>query len=148
MKKRYTKLETAEDIEDVRSMRLTIEELELIDIRRDYEALRKAYFKGIAMPPVGHVGIQFVGGEVLAGLMGTGSEHDYLGYCARNLSPHSGLILLRKHAGKVQTRMSLIHEMAHISAEVQFGRRSHGHGKLWQGEMRRLALAGAMENWW
>lgn len=148
MKNKYSKLETREDIEAVRQMRLTLEELELIDVRRDYEALRKAYFKRIPMPKVEHIAILFVQPSVLAGLAGTGSARDYLGFCVPNLSPHTGLLLLAKGQGKVQTRYSLIHEMCHVSAEIKYGPRSHGHGKLWQREMHRVTRAGALDNWW
>jgi len=145
--KKYTTLDNRDEIDRVRSMKLTLEELELVDIRRDYKALRSAYFKDSKLPPVEHVAIQFVDAKVICGLDGDGEERDYLGMCVDGLAPHAGMILIAKGKGMNQTRFTLLHEMAHIAVEIRY-KRPMGHGPVWQREMQRLARAGAFANWW
>ncbi|MGH9540909.1 MAG: SprT-like domain-containing protein [Terriglobales bacterium] len=44
-----------------------------------------------------------------------------------------------------EARMTLLHEMAHVSTWARGGR---VHGRAWRLEMRRLARVGAMDRWW
>lgn len=145
--KKYTTLEDQDDIDRVREMKLTLEELELVDIRRDYKALRNAYFKDSKLPPVEHVAILFVDGKVICGVEGEGESNDYLGYCVDHLAPYTAMILILRGCGRHQTRMTLLHEMAHIAVEIRY-KRPMGHGPVWQREMLRLAKIGAFANWW
>lgn len=128
-------------------MKLTLEELELVDIRRDYKALRQAYFRSSRLPPVEHVAILFVESRVIAGIEDGDVSEAYLGCCIDHLAPQAGMILITRGIGRQQTRLTLLHEMAHIAVEIRH-RRPMGHGAVWQREMLRLARAGAFANWW
>lgn len=147
MKKTYTTLDSRDEIDRVRAMKLTLEELELVDIRRDYKALRLAYFKHSRLPPVEHVAIQFVDRRVISGIEDGDISETYLGCCVDHLAPHAGMILITQGIGRQQTRLTLLHEMAHIAVEIRH-KRPMGHGAIWQAEMLRLAKIGAFANWW
>ena len=45
-----------------------------------------------------------------------------------------------------QTRLTLLHEMAHMKVNLKFGR-AMGEGKNWNKEMHRLMRLGAFDGW-
>lgn len=116
-------------------MQLTLDELELINIRRDYRILRKQYFPKDHLPPVERVAILFAGIDALGA-----SIDDVLRF-------QLGVIIIQKGIGSTRTRWTLLHEMAHLAVNIRH-KRSMGHGRLWQREMMRLARLGAFDNYW
>ena len=133
----------SEDIEDMRKMVLTIRELRLIDIRRDYRAIRKRYF-GNSIPLVDEVAIVFVSGKIMESIF---DEH-CLGFCVEAELHHVGLsvIAIAEDSNPVETRLTLLHEMAHLKVEAKWNR-NMGHGKYFKKEARRLMAAGALDDW-
>ena len=136
----------ASEIERMRKMVPTVEELRIIDLMRDYRAVRKNFF-GNSIPPVEEVLIRFLprremdrmgGSDNIAGLCSFGS------HCGL---PSTKAILLVDDLHVIETRITLLHEMAHMKVNLKCGRQMK-HGKTWQKEMRRLASAGAFDNWW
>lgn len=128
-----------DEVVRIRKMVPTIRELRIIDLMRDYRAIRKRYF-GKSIPEVESVAISLVLGSVLENIYDEGC----LGL---NINHDAYVILIAEQSSVNETRMTLLHEMAHIKVEIKWNR-SMGHGKYWQAEMKRLARRGAFEAWW
>jgi hypothetical protein len=124
----------------------TMGELRIIGLMRDYTEIRKRYY-GSKIPPVNKVTLKYVPedelkrlakGEESYGMCLVGKFHKenlpYLIYLADDLYP-------------TEERMTLLHEMAHLSVNIAH-RRLMMHGKAWKNEMKRLARLGAFDNWW
>jgi hypothetical protein len=127
-------------------MRPTIPELRLIDLMRDYRAIRKGYF-GTTIPAVEDVMIRFLSKKEISRFVG---KDEILGACLAGKyekCPFPYVIAICDDLNVNETRMTLLHEMAHMKVDIKFSR-ARGHGKHWQAEMKRLARAGAFENWW
>lgn len=128
----------------LREMRPTLDELLLIDLRRDYAVFRKRWF-GNSIPPVE---------EVILGLanrkqMSMASGRECLGFCIPGSSKESEMpvIVINKTGPDCERANTLLHEMAHVKVERKFGR-DMWHGTHWQAEMKRLARIGAFKNIW
>jgi SprT-like family protein len=133
-----------DEIARMKKMVPTIRELSVIDLMRDYRALRGRHF-GKRVPPVEEVAFALVPGRVLSDIFDEGC----LGFNVEGASKHvaASVIVIAKESSINETRMTLIHEMAHVSVEGKWNR-SMGHGKYWQREMKRLAKSGAFDPWW
>ena len=137
------------EIERLKDMVPTIAELRIIDLMRDYRAIRNAYF-GETIPPTEEVLLRFLPRDEIARLSGF-DDKDTDGLCSfgkfsKSIScPKS--ILLADDLRVSETRITLLHEMAHMKVDTKFGR-PMGHGENWKKEMRRLAEAKAFDNWW
>ena len=146
-KRKRTKSKLSDhEIERIREMIPTIDELRIIDIRRDYRAIRKARF-GNSIPAVEHVLIALMPRIEMKRMSG---EKDVEGAClsgfaGKLLTPY--VIALADDLKVSDQRITLLHEMAHLKVNIKFGR-SMGHGKQWKKEMRRLAAAGAFDDYW
>ena len=130
-------------------MRPTKSELMLIDLMRDYASLRRWLFAN-SIPPVEEVLLKFLPRNEIARLSGF-DDNETDGLCSFGKItasiPCPKSILLSDDLSVRETRMTLIHEMAHMKVDIEF-QRPMGHGKKWQKEMKRLARLGAFENWW
>ena len=139
------KLPTSE-VERIKAMVPTIEELRIIDLMRDYRAIRKNFF-GNSIPPVEEVLLRFLPRKEINRL---GGDNDIAGVCC--FGEYYGVaaakvILLADDLHICETRITLLHEMAHMKVNTKYGRNMK-HGEIWKKEMRRLAAAGAFDNWW
>jgi hypothetical protein len=126
----------------------TIAELRVIDLMRDYEAIRKRRY-GNTIPPVEEVAIKFVPRKELNRLSGF-DDNDTEAYCScgkHKGTPVPQTILLADDLREDKIRISLLHEMGHFKVNLKFGR-SMGHGEYWLKEMRHLAAVGEMDAWW
>lgn len=137
-----------DEAERIREMVPTIAELRDIDLQRDYRAIRKRRY-GNTIPPVEEIIIKFIPRKELARLSGFNDDDtDAFCSCGKHKgTPVPQAILLADDLREDDTRMRLLHEMAHIKVNLKFGR-SMGHGIHWQKEMQRLAVAGEMAAWW
>jgi hypothetical protein len=140
---RLSKLE----IDRLKGMTPTIDELRVVDLMRDYRAVRKAYF-GSSIPPVEEVLIRFLPAYELARFC-PGHDPDTEGAClagkyGKDLFPY--VLVLANDLNVRDTRFTLLHEMAHMKVNKKFGRKM-GEGKHWKKEMRRLMAAGALDGW-
>ena len=130
-------------------MRPTKPELLLIDLMRDYRAIRNAYF-GNTIPPTEEVLLRFLPREEIGRLSGY-DDKETDGLCSFGkfsksiVCPKS--ILLADDLKPAEARITLLHEMAHMKVDIKFNR-PMGHGKHFQKEMQRLAKCGAFANWW
>ena len=145
MKKSSFKIPSSE-VERIRAMVPTVAELRDIDLARDYRAVRKNYF-GNSIPPVEEVLIRFMPRNEMNRL---GAADDIAG--VSSFGEHRGFttvktVLLADDLHTFDIRITLLHEMAHLKVNLKFGR-NMGHGENWKKEMRRLAAAGAFDNWW
>lgn len=138
---------TSEDKERIRGMKPTLRELRIIDLLRDYKALRSRHF-GTRVPPVNEISIGLYSKEYL-NKMTFGECRAFAAANKLGIGIYSGwLIGLGEHRDDVETRQDLIHEMCHVSVNIKF-RKNMWHGEHWKKEMRRLAAAGAYDdNWW
>lgn len=146
MMKKTTKLCKAE-VERLKAMVPTVNELRIIDLMRDYRAVRKAYF-GNSIPPVEEILIRFLPAYELARFC---PDHDpntegacLAGKYGNDLFPY--VLVLADDLNVRDTRYTLLHEMAHMKVNKKFGRKM-GEGKCWKKEMRRLMAAGALDGW-
>jgi hypothetical protein len=124
----------------------TIRELRIIDMMRDYRAVRDRYF-GETIPPVEKVAFLFLD---KTGMEQLGDYDDLLGVCWHRHNRHwSAPVVfgLWEDNGESQMRITLIHEMAHAKVNREH-KRDMGHGKYWKNEMKRLAKVGAFDDWW
>jgi hypothetical protein len=129
-------------------MRPTIPELRIIDLMRDYKAIRNAYF-GESIPPVEEVILRFLPRDEIARLSGF-DDKDTDGLCSfgkfSKSIPCLKSIVLADDLKTSEIRITLLHEMAHMKVDRKFDR-AMGHGKNFKKEVRRLMAAGAFDNW-
>jgi hypothetical protein len=135
-----------DEVARIKEMVPTVAELRIIDLMRDYTAVRKCYF-GNSIPPIEMVLIGFMPATEMRRI-GAGMEAD--GACLAGKV--AGLITcyaitLSDDLRVSETRITLLHEMAHLKVNIKFGRQMK-HGEHWKKEMRRLAAAGAFDDWW
>ncbi len=145
-KKSSVKLPKAE-VERLKDMVPTIAELRIIDLMRDYNVLRKRHF-GKTIPPVEEISIRFLPRNEMDRL-GRSTGRDIDGYCSCGVyqgAPIPQTLALADDLDVIQTRHSLIHEMAHLKVNLKAGR-AMGEGKHWKKEIRRLVAAGAYDGW-
>jgi hypothetical protein len=133
------------EIERIKEIIPTLSELRIIDLMRDYRAVRNAYF-GNAIPPVEEVLIRFLPRREMKRLGGS-DEEDVDGLCAHG--EYKGCatvktILLADDLRVSEIGITLRHEMAHMKVNTKFNRKM-GEGKYWKKEIRRLFVAGAYE---
>ena len=136
----------SDEVARIKEMVPTVDELRIIDLMRDYRAVRSLYF-GKSIPPVEEVLIGFMPSREMRRI-GAGVDSD--GACLAGRV--AGLITcyaitLSDDLRANETRITLLHEMAHLKVNIKFGRQMK-HGEHWKKEMRRLAAAGAFDNWW
>lgn len=143
MKRTYNTIHGAEDKDFLRKMKLTLAELERIDILRDYDVLKRRYFKRSRLPDVDHVAILFVSQKTMQAF--APHEGETLGMCLDDFSPYTAVIWMTRGISRDETRRTLLHEMAHIAVAAKYGRKAMNHGKYWKAEMRRLMRAGAFD---
>ena len=137
-----------DEVKRLKEMQPYISELRLIDLMRDYRGIRNYYF-GNSIPPTEEVLLRFLPRDEIARLSGF-DDKDTDGLCSFGMSlgcPCPKSILLADDLRTAETRITLLHEMAHMKVDVKYGRHM-GHGKKWQNEMKRLAKLGALEAWW
>lgn len=132
-----------EDKKFLRSLKPTIEELRLLDIRRQYAWYRKQYF-GNRVPLVDQVSIVFLPDK----LTKFDGESNYGFFTALDIEDGARQIFIAvcESLERFETYRTLLHEMAHVS--VDRVHKNHGHGKMFQTEMKRLARTGAMKLLW
>ena len=147
MKKSSRSKLSPDEAKRIKAMVPTIDELRIIDLMRDYRAIRKNYY-GNSIPPVEKMLIRFFPREEIVKLSGYDDEHTdglscwgkYKGFLVPTM------ILLPDDLKICETRISLLHETAHIKVNLKFGR-NMGHGKNFDREIRRLAAVGAYDGW-
>ena len=135
-----------EEVESIKEMVPTLRELRIIDLMRDYRAVRNRYF-GETIPPVEKVAFLFLD---QLGMEQIGAFEDSLGLCLCPTQFHKSapvILAFSEDNGVSQQRITLIHEMAHAKVNREH-KRDMGHGKFWQNEMKRLAKLGAFDDWW
>jgi hypothetical protein len=135
-----------EEVERIKEMVPTIAELRIIDLMRDYRAVRNKYF-GTSIPPVDEVLLRFLPRKEMNRL---GGADDIAGVCCHGEyagAAAAKVILLADDLHICETRITLLHEMAHMKVNTKCGRQMK-HGETWKKEMRRLAAAGAFDDWW
>lgn len=136
----------ASEIERIKSMVPTIAELRLIDLMRDYRAIRKAYY-GRTIPPVEEVVFKFLPRKELKRLVNTNDDVDAVcGFGMHRGTPTLKAIALAEDLTVEETRLRLLHETAHMKVNLKFGRMM-GEGKHFKKEQRRLVAAGAYDGW-
>jgi hypothetical protein len=146
MKRNSPKLPKSE-VSRLRDMVPTVDELRIIDLMRDYRAIRNRYF-GSSIPPVEDVMLRFIPRKELSRLVRS-EEDDIDAVCSFGM--HHGIpslkaIALADDLNVEETRLRILHEMAHMKVNLKFGRMM-GEGKHWKKEMRRLMAAGAFDGW-
>lgn len=137
-----------DEVDRLKEMVPTVDELRIIDLMRDYRAIRKRRY-GNTIPPIEEIAIKFVPRKELTRLSGF-DDNDTDAFCScgkHRGTPVPQTILLADDLREDDVRMRLLHEIAHIHVNLKFSR-SMGHGKNWQKEMQRLAAAGEMAAWW
>lgn len=134
------------EIERIRQVTPTVDELRIIDLRRDYRAVRNGYF-GKSIPPVEDVLLAFLSAKEMKRI-GAGREAAgscLAGFIKDRTAPYA--IVIQDDLSCHEIRITLLHEMAHLKVNIEFGQ-SMGHGNNWKREMRRLAASGAFDEWW
>jgi hypothetical protein len=133
---------TPEEVERIRSMTLTIRELMVIDLMRDYRAIRKRAF-GNSIPPAEAVGFCVVPEKLMTKTC-CGEAFEFC-YVPKDYK-FSGTIGMCECNSIEETRQSLLHAMAHLKINFKF-KRDMGHGKYFKAEMRRLVAVGELDDW-
>jgi len=131
------------DIEALRKLKLTIQEARRIRALRDYQAIKKKFF-GIAVPDVSSVSIVFISSKIMSKYF---RSEETVGCNLSGIGAILHIIAIDEDSTDSEYLMTLIHEMAHLKIDEKWKRRM-GHGKHWQNEMKRLAIAGAFEPLW
>jgi hypothetical protein len=137
----------ASEVERIREMVPTVDELRIIDLMRDYRSIRKNYF-GNSIPPTEEILIRFLPRNEMGRLSGS-KDRDTDGYCScgkHHGTPVPQTLSLVDDLDVNQTRITLLHEMAHMKVNTKFGR-AMKHGKNFKKELRRLMAAGAFDDW-
>ena len=135
------------EVERIKMVTPTIAELRIIDLIRDYRAIRKGYF-GNSIPPVEEVLIRFLPRKEMSRLA-RADDDDVDGLCLWGYylgSPVPRTILLADDLRVNETRVTLVHEMGHMKVNIKHKRNMH-HGKAFQKELTRLRIAGAYDGW-
>jgi len=127
----------------LKTLKPTLVEFRLIDIRRQYSYYRKRFF-GNRVPPIEFVAILFVSPKYMKQHFGV-SNKDYGFYVERDMEAF--FIGLNDTQERFESYRTLLHEMAHISIDRKF-KRVMGHGRHWKNEMKRLSNAGAYNLLW
>lgn len=136
-----------DEVTRLKEMVPTTAELRIIDVMRDYRAIRKRNF-GNTIPPVEEIAIRFLPRKEMDRLSGS-TDRDTDGYCScgkHHGTPVPQTLFLADDLDVTEIRHSIIHEMAHLKINLKFGR-AMGEGKYWKREIRRLAAAGAYDGW-
>lgn len=118
-------------------------------LKRYYRDFNQRYFGGSL--PASCV-VRFAGGREFPSQEVIGD----CGYLARRgrIPPDIGLAAKNRSEIRIRSSlrdyrafvvMTLLHEMVHLKLR---GRRCLEHGRSFNGEMRRLAAAGAFDRWW
>ena len=148
MKRKMVPKLPPDEVARIKEMAPTVDELRIIDVMRDYRAIRNARF-GKTIPPVELVFIRFIPRREMERFC-SAEDGMTIGAClaGRHLgSPMPYVIALAEDANVLESRFTLLHEMAHLKVNIKF-QRNMGHGRYWKREMRRLAAVGAMDDWW
>jgi hypothetical protein len=148
MKKKSSFKLPADEIERIKKMVPTVAELRIIDLMRDYRVVRKRYH-GTNIPPVELVNLRFLPRSEIKRLSGH-NDDETVGLCLCGKfrgAQEPFCIFVADDLSACETRITLVHETAHMKVNLKFGREM-GHGEQWKKEMRRLAAAGAFDNWW
>lgn len=124
--------------------RPTLDELILIDMRRDYAHYRAKYFSN-SIPPVDAMLFGVASVPTMARASGRGCYGFYVPSDTNDVGVMA--IVVSKDCDSALRGTTMLHEMAHIKVDIKFGRHM-GHGKHWNGEMKRLAKLGAFEKVW
>jgi hypothetical protein len=146
MKKSRIEISKSE-VDRMRRMVPTINELRIIDLMRDYRAIRKNYF-GRSIPPVEEVLLRFVSRKELDRLAKQ-NEREVIGISLWGKylrSPAPKIVLLADDLEPKEIRITLLHEMAHLKVDIKYGQ-CMGHGKIFEKELDRLRLARAYDGW-
>lgn len=133
------------EIERIREVTPTIDELRIIDVRRDYRAIRKNHF-GNSIPPVEEILIGFVPPHEMKRI-GAGEDADggcLAGFIGKKTACYA--ITIADDMKVAEQRITLLHEMAHLKVNIEHGRQM-GHGETFKKEKRRLAASGAYDEW-
>lgn len=133
------------EIERIREVTPTINELRIIDVRRDYRVLRDRHFQN-SIPPVEEILIGFLPRKEMKRL-GNGDEvcgACLPGFIKKLICPY--VIVLADDGSVEENRHNLLHEMAHMRVNIKYKRRM-GHGETFKREQRRLMAAGAYDGW-
>lgn len=136
------------EVERIKAMVPTIAELRLIDLMRDYMAVRRAYY-GKTIPPVEEVLFKFLPRHELRRLVKADEDEEIDALCAFGTyrgTPTLKAIVLANDLNLEEVRLRLLHETAHMKVNIKFGRRM-GEGKHWNKEMHRLMRLGAFDGW-
>ena len=136
-----------DEVTRIREMVPTVDELRIIDLMRDYRAIRNNYF-GKTIPPVEEVLLRFLPRKEMQRIVRADNEDIdgislwgyYLG------SPVPVTIVLADDLRVNEIRITLIHEMAHLKVNIK-ANRSMKHGKTFEKELTRLRIAGAYDGW-
>lgn len=144
MKRERTPKLDSERREFLVSMKPTLAELRLIDLRRDYAVYRSRFF-GSTIPDLDSVVLGFCPGNVMRNIF----SDDCLGFCIEGPVKYTAasVILIAWDTNDTVQVGTMVHEMAHLKINLRFNR-NMGHGKYWQKEMKRLARLGAFKNIW
>jgi hypothetical protein len=135
----------ADDKQRLSEMRPTLRELLLIDVRRDYEAIRKGYF-GKSIPTVDEVAIVMLPQAAIGSILKAGYNCEGFSISSKVKRTACAVICISEDGDDTDTRHTLIHEMAHLKVDGQW-KRNMGHGKVFQKEIKRLVAAGAYDGW-
>jgi len=144
MKMETNKLSKSE-MEWLKGLVPTVDELRIIGLMRDYDSIRRAYF-GKTIPPVSDILIRFLPRKEIARLGGF-DDSDTDGLCSFGMyrgTPCLMAILLADDMNELENDLTLRHEMAHMKVNLKFGRMM-GEGEHWKKEIRRLVAAGAYD---
>jgi len=123
-------------------MRETKIELRIIDLMRNYRAIRKRTF-GKSIPPVEVVGFVIVPEPLMTKLC-CGEAHGF-SYSPSDWS-FSAMIGICEDCNETEVRETLLHEMAHLKVNFKW-KRNMGHGKYFKSEARRIMAAGELDDW-
>ena len=126
-------------------MRPTKRELRIIELMRDYRAIRNRSF-GKSIPPVENVAFILLSKSEMLRLTGEEGNHG----CSLSVVIKGVqlpfIVGLAEDDGEIVQRTTLVHEMAHFKVNLKFGRDMR-HGKNFNAEMRRLVRIGELDGW-
>lgn len=144
MKRKTNRLSKSE-MEWLRTLVPTVDELRIIGLMRDYDSIRKDYFRK-TIPAVSDILIRFLPRKEITRLSGF-DDCDTDGLCSFGVyhgTPCLKAILLADDLTELESDLALRHEMAHMKVNLKFGRMM-GEGENWKKEIRRLVAAGAYD---
>lgn len=123
----------------------TKRELRIIDLMRDYRAIRKRSF-GKSIPLVEDVAFILLSKSEMLRLSGDERNHGCSLSGVLEGIPLPFIIGLCEDDGEIVQRTTLVHEMAHFKVNLKFGRDMQ-HGKNFDAEMRRIVRIGELDGW-